>query len=182
MSTTQKIADVNKSLLHMLRRAEQYAADLYSSEVGAKGLTPRQFTVLLAIDHNEGVSQTELVNKTGIDRSTLADLIARLNRKGFIQRRRTKEDARANSIRLSAAGRRVLEATQPAAASVNKRLLATLPPNIRKCFVVGLEDISKALDEDLNGKDTGLKAKGRNKARGNGAGRNTGARRTSPAH
>lgn len=131
----------------MLRRAEQYAVDLYADEVGPEGLTPRQFIVLLAIDNNEGMSQTALVAKTGIDRSTLADLVARLIRKGHIQRKRGKEDARANSIRLSATGRRALEATQPAAANVNKRLLAALSAETRKNFVAGLESISKALDE-----------------------------------
>ena len=147
--STKKIANVNKSLLHMLRRAEQYAVDLYAEEVGPKGLTPRQFIVLLAIDNNEGISQTELVAKTGIDRSTLADLVARLIRKGHVQRRRTKEDARANSIRLSAAGRRVLEATHSGATNVNKRLLAALPTESRKSFVAGLEGISKELDKGL---------------------------------
>jgi DNA-binding MarR family transcriptional regulator len=156
LMSSKKITNVNKSLLHMLRRAEQYAADIYSEEVGNKGLTPRQFTVLLAIDKNEGVNQTELVANTGIDRSTLADLVARLIRKGLVQRRRTKEDARTNSIRLSAAGRRALDATQPAAANVNKRLLATLPTESRKDFIAGLEGMSKALDAGLsasNGKN-----------------------------
>jgi DNA-binding MarR family transcriptional regulator len=151
MSTPRKITHVNKSLLHMLRRAEQYAIDLYTEEVGPKGLTPRQFTVLLAVEQNEGISQTELVAKTGIDRSTLADLVARLIRKGLVQRRRTKEDARANSIRLSAAGKRALMATQPAAASVNKRLLSALPSDSRKNFVSALDVISKALDEEMSG-------------------------------
>lgn len=151
MTTSPRLTKLDSSVFHMLRRAEQYAADLYSEEVGQKGLTPRQFTALLAINQHEGVSQTELVEKTGIDRSTLADLVARLGRKGLIQRRRTKEDARANSIRLSAAGRRALLATNPAAARVNRRLLATIPNETRKNFLVALEDISKALAKAANG-------------------------------
>ena len=58
-------------------------------------LTPRQLAVLVTVAQNEGLSQTGLVDRTGIDRSTLADIVRRMQRKGLLQRRRTKEDARA---------------------------------------------------------------------------------------
>ena len=99
------------------------------------------------------MSQTELVDKTGIDRSTLADLVARLLKKGLLQRKRTKEDARANSIRLSAAGRRALQATQHGAAAADKRLLGLLSSPQRKQFLTALSQLSKALadHETANG-------------------------------
>lgn len=146
MSTAGEIKSLNKSAFHLLRRASQYAADLYAEEIGKSGLTHRQFAVLLTISQHEGLSQTDLVNKTGIDRSTLADLVARLLKKGLIQRRRTKEDARANTIRLSAAGRRALTATQPAAANADKRLLNLLNATQRREFMAALNAISDALD------------------------------------
>ena len=142
-----EIKTLNKSAFHLLRRASQFAADLYAEEVGDSDLTHRQFTVLLTISQHEGLSQTALVGRTGIDRSTLADLVARLLKKGLIQRRRTKEDARANTIRLSAAGRRALLATQPAAASVDKRLLSLLSAAQRREFLAALNAISDALDD-----------------------------------
>ena len=71
---------------HLLRRAQQYANDLYAKEVGASGPTPRQFEVLYAVSQNEGLSQTDLVHQTGIDRSTLADMIARMLKKGLLSR------------------------------------------------------------------------------------------------
>lgn len=147
MSMTGEIKTLNKSAFHLLRRASQFAADLYAEEIGDSDLTHRQFTVLLTISQHEGLSQTALVEHTGIDRSTLADLVARLSNKNLIQRRRAKEDGRANTIRLSAAGRRALVATQPAAASVDKRLLGLLSPAQRREFLAALNTISDALDE-----------------------------------
>jgi DNA-binding MarR family transcriptional regulator len=41
-------------------------------------LTPRQLAVLVTVANNEGLSQTGLVDRTGIDRSTLADIVRRL--------------------------------------------------------------------------------------------------------
>ncbi|MGI9416154.1 MAG: MarR family winged helix-turn-helix transcriptional regulator [Hyphomicrobiales bacterium] len=147
MTPSGEIKDLNKSAYHLLRRAWQFAGDLYAQEVGAEGLTHRQFTVLLAVDQNEGASQTDLVSITGIDRSTLADLVSRLIKRGYLQRRRTKEDARANSIKLTAAGRRSLKSAQPGALSADKKLLKVLPTDQRKEFVTALMKISDALEE-----------------------------------
>src|SRR5215470_10270237 len=74
---------------HLLRRAQQYAFDIYAREVGVDGLTPRQFAVLVTVDQNEGLSQTDLVRLTGIDRSTLADMISRLLKRDLLARKRT---------------------------------------------------------------------------------------------
>ncbi len=56
--------------------------------------------MLARVAGNEGLSQTDIVNLTGIDRSTLADIVRRLVKKGLLQRRRTKQDARAAAQRL----------------------------------------------------------------------------------
>ena len=54
------------------------------------GLTPRQLAVLITVSQTEGQSQTGLVERTGIDRSTMADIVRRMQRKGLLKRRRTK--------------------------------------------------------------------------------------------
>jgi DNA-binding MarR family transcriptional regulator len=123
-----------RSPYHLLKRAAQYAAHIYMGEVGKSGLTQRQFTVLLAVDQNDGVSQTALVKMTGIDRSTLADLVARLLAQGYLQRRRTKDDGRTNSIRITTAGKKVLKAAQPGADEVDKQILAMITPADRRAF------------------------------------------------
>ena len=89
---SKDVKQLSRSPYHLLKRAAQYAAHIYMGEVGKSGLTQRQFTVLLAVDQNDGISQTALVKMTGIDRSTLADLVARLLAQGYLQRRRTKDD------------------------------------------------------------------------------------------
>ncbi len=96
-------------------------------EVGKSGLTHRQFTVLLAVDNNDGKSQTDLVKVTGIDRSTLADLVARLLAQGYLQRRRTKDDGRTNAIRITAVGKKMLKTAQPGADEVDRQLLSLVP-------------------------------------------------------
>ena len=126
MSGNRDVKQLSRSLSHLLKRAVQYSIHLYMSETGKTGLTHRQFTVLLAADAHEGRSQTELVKMTGIDRSTLADLVARLMAQGYVQRRRTKDDARTNAIRLTPIGKKMLKQAQSGAEEVDRQLLATL--------------------------------------------------------
>ena len=110
--------------MHLLHRAGQCATDIFLAEAHASGLTPRQFAVLTTIAEEEGFTQTELVERTGIDRSTLADIVARLLGRGLIQRRRAKEDARAYAIKLTAQGWKSLRDAEPGAVSADTRLLA----------------------------------------------------------
>ena len=94
---------------------------------------------------NEGLSQTHLVDRTGIDRSTLADIVRRMLKKGLLQRRRTKEDARAYAVKLTDEGWRVLKSAEPLARKVDDRILAALPATQRDRFLQDLNSIVQVL-------------------------------------
>ena len=132
---------------HLLRRAQQYAHDLYSKEVGGSGPTPRQYEVLHVVAQNEGLSQTDLVRHTGIDRSTLADMIARMIKKGLLTRNRTKEDARANAVSITAAGKRMLGGAAAKVAKSDKAVTAVLPKTQQAAFMKALKAYAEALDK-----------------------------------
>ena len=132
---------------HLLRRAQQYSNDLYSKGVGASGPTPRQYEVLHVVSKNDGLSQTDLVRETGIDRSTLADMIARMIKKGLLSRKRTKEDARANAVSITASGRRMLNAANAKVLKADTATLAVLPASQRTGFMRSLKAFAEALDK-----------------------------------
>jgi DNA-binding MarR family transcriptional regulator len=137
---------LNGSAIHLLHRAGQCAGDVFASEVSTGGLTPRQFAVLVAVAQNEGQSQTDLVERTGIDRSTLADIIRRMLKKGLLSRRRTRADARAYSVRLTEQGREALVSAEPAAVSADARVLAPQPAAKRRDFLDCLATIVRAIE------------------------------------
>jgi DNA-binding MarR family transcriptional regulator len=127
---------LDQSPIHLLHRASQAAADIFAAEMERSGgLTPRQLAVLVTVAQTKRPSQTELVGRTGIDRSTLGDIIERMQRKGLLQRRRAKQDARAYAVRLTEEGRRVLRMAQPLAKRVDERLLGALPQQRRGEFI-----------------------------------------------
>jgi DNA-binding MarR family transcriptional regulator len=117
------------------------------TELNGDDLTPRQYAVLLTVDQNEDISQTGLVAVTGIDRSTLADVVRRLVAKNFLQRRRTRQDARMYAVRLTAKGRDALAATRPAAARADERVLAGLNARQRQDLLSLLTDVVRSMDE-----------------------------------
>ena len=136
--------DLAQAPSHLFRRCHQFYGDLYAMEAGARELTPQQFTVLAALEHNEGVSQTALVEITGIDRSTLAEMVRRMLEKGLLSRERTEEDQRANSVAISAVGRKALRAARTASDRAEKALLDPLPPTERQKFVKLLALVASA--------------------------------------
>ncbi len=138
---------LNRSPIHLLHRAGQCAVDIFHAEMKVGGLTPRQLAVLITVSQNEGLSQTGLVDRTGIDRSTLADIVRRMQRKGLLQRRRTKEDARAYAVKLTDEGRRVLRTAEPLAKKVDERVLDALPSKQREQFIDDLLSIVDALQK-----------------------------------
>ena len=135
------------SALHLLHRAGQCAGDVFQAEMVAGDLTPRQFAVLVAVSQDEGLSQTSLVRKTGIDRSTLADIVRRMLRKGLLQRQRTKDDARAYSVKLTEEGWKALQQAQPTVEVVDSRVLSVLPEPDRERFIADLTKIVSALSQ-----------------------------------
>jgi len=141
MARAASSRSLEESPLHLLHRAGQAAGEAFVAEAARAGLTPRQFAVLHEISVNEGLSQTRLVERTGIDRSTLADIMRRLVKKGVVQRRRTREDARAYAVKLTDAGRRVLDSAAPLVERADERLLDALPPARRARFVESLNEI-----------------------------------------
>lgn len=145
--TTEFNDKLHKSPIHLLHRAGQCAYEIFQSEVKEGDLTPRQLAVLMTVANHEGLSQTGLVDRTGIDRSTLADIVRRMQRKGLLQRRRTREDARAYAVRLTDEGRKVLENAEPLAKRVDERILEALPPKQREQFLQELTAIVRTLQK-----------------------------------
>jgi MarR family transcriptional regulator, temperature-dependent positive regulator of motility len=134
MKRDQSTDRLGRSPIHLLHRAGQCAGDIFHTEMKDGDLTPRQLAVLVTVAHNEGLSQTGLVERTGIDRSTLADIVRRMQRKGLLQRRRTKEDARAYAVKLTDEERRILRVAEPLAKRVDERILEALPTKQRDQF------------------------------------------------
>jgi DNA-binding MarR family transcriptional regulator len=123
---------------HLLRRCQQRAVEIFMEEIGTTRLTPRQFALLLTLAQRPGLTQTELVEETGIDRSTVGDMVDRLVRRGLVRRRRSGRDQRANTLAILPAGAAALREALPAVERAQERIMAPLPPAMRSDFMAAL--------------------------------------------
>ena len=135
------------STSHLLHRAQQLASDRFAFLVGENGVTLRQFVVMTAIGEAPGVSQIDLVRATGVDRSTLADVVTRLEKRGWIARKASPADARANAVELTEAGIATLAQARQHAKAADAAILDALPRSKRKTLRGLLVRLSKHADK-----------------------------------
>ena len=95
----------------------------------------------------EDASQVGLCYATGIDHSTLAEMMRRLHGKGLVSRKRNNADARAYSVRLTESGRTMLKKAIPMGERVDARLLDALPAGRRDAFMRDLERLVSLQDQ-----------------------------------
>ena len=126
------------SLEQKLHRAQQHLADVY--DLGA--LTARQFTVLEYVTAQDGVTQTAIVQATGIDRSTIATMIAQMIKRGLVARKRSRSDARAYFVAITDAGRAALKTAKPKIAKADREAMSQLNKNQRLVLIAALDAIA----------------------------------------
>jgi DNA-binding MarR family transcriptional regulator len=120
---------------HLIRRLQQIAVALFMAETRDFDLTPLQYAALLGIRENPGCDQTTLANYVALDRSTIADVVERLEGKALIRRKPGASDRRTKRLELTAAGRRLIAAASAAVGSVQDMILAPLKPAERIAFM-----------------------------------------------
>jgi DNA-binding MarR family transcriptional regulator len=120
--------DLHSKPGHLIRRVQQVASALFAEECAAFDLTSVQYAALLAIGADPGVDATRLSALIAFDRSTIDDVLERLEAKGWVRRSPSPNDKRVKLLRLSPEGTRVVQGVGPAVDRVQERLLAPLAP------------------------------------------------------
>ncbi|MGH2914961.1 MAG: MarR family winged helix-turn-helix transcriptional regulator [Solirubrobacteraceae bacterium] len=115
---------------HLLRRAQQLHVAVWLRDVCFQ-TTSVQFAALTVLDQRPRASQRELGRVLDLDRSTIADLVARMARRGLIQRERDLDDRRRNVLQLTAAGHDELARLRPRVDAIEPILTAGLSPGER---------------------------------------------------
>ena len=120
---------------HLIRRSQQIAVSLFMEEAAAFGLTPVQFAALAAIRTQPDIDATRLSQLIAFDRSTIGNVLARLQSKGLIERQSDREDKRVKRLRLTPAGTRLLGRIQKPVVRAQKRILEPLTPAEQRQFM-----------------------------------------------
>jgi len=136
---------------HLIRRVHQISTAIFAEECATAGLTSVQFAALTAIRENPDVDATRLSSLIAFDRSTLGNVLERLEAKGWIIRSPSPHDKRIKVLSLSPAGSKILDGVQPAVRRVQQRLLEPLEPGERTEMIRMLEQLIRRHEHFLPG-------------------------------
>lgn len=99
---------LNLRLGYFVRRVQVWIFQDFIGRLASIDLSPAQFSVLVVIDANRGLSQAEVANTLGIERARLVRVLNRLEQRGLLQRLPSAADGRRHALRLTRDGQRVL--------------------------------------------------------------------------
>ncbi len=126
---------------HLIRRAQQIAVSIFVEECGALDLTPVQYAALVAIRSQPGLDATRLSALVAFDRSTLGNVLERLEGKGLIARVNSPEDRRLKLLHITDAGVDIVEKAEAGVQRTQERILAPLAPGDRDHFIALLTQL-----------------------------------------
>ena len=148
---TAVIDDILDMPGHLIRRVKQLSTALFIEECAEFDLTSVQFAALRMIAGHPGVDATRLSALIAFDRSTIGDVLDRMETKGWIVRKPAPSDRRIKLIELSTAGAALLGRVGPAVRRVQERILAPLDPADRRQFIRILQQLADTKNERPNG-------------------------------
>jgi DNA-binding MarR family transcriptional regulator len=117
---------LDASLGYLLRRAQLAVFDDFIRAFAAIGLRPAQFSVLVVVDANPGLKQSDIAAALGIQRTNFVAMMDGLQRRGLVTRALSKSDRRSYSVKLSPNGRALLRQALALHADHEARMLESL--------------------------------------------------------
>jgi DNA-binding MarR family transcriptional regulator len=129
---------------HYIRRLQQIAVAVFLQATEAHGITPVQYAALNQVARSPGVDQRTLARSIGLDTSTIASVIDRLEARGLMQRQASGEDRRVRLLSLTAAGQELLMAVTPDVIKAQDRMLQPLTAAERAEFMRMLRSVVTA--------------------------------------
>jgi MarR family transcriptional regulator, lower aerobic nicotinate degradation pathway regulator len=126
---------------YLFRRMQQIAVAIFVEECKACDLTPVQYAALVAIQTHPGIDATRLSAVIAFDRSTLGNVIERLETKLYIERKPSREDRRIKLLYLTKAGAALLRDVMPSVDRAQARMLQPLKPPDRKTLLALLTQL-----------------------------------------
>jgi DNA-binding MarR family transcriptional regulator len=126
---------------YLFRRMQQIAVSIFIEECKACDLTPVQYAALVAIHTHPGIDATRLSAVIAFDRSTLGNVIERLETKALIERKPSREDKRIKLLYLTRSGAALLREVVPSVDRAQARMLRPLKGADRKTLLALLTQL-----------------------------------------
>jgi DNA-binding MarR family transcriptional regulator len=128
-----------------LRRAQAALFVDFARLTADLDLTPGQFSLLVLLAANPGISQSGLSRAFGLDKSTVSPSIDRLEKRGLVERTRTPSDRRFYALRLTEAGTELLARATERVERQETAMARALSPEEWRAMIDMLQRVEAAL-------------------------------------
>ncbi len=132
----------------MIRRAHQIAVSLFLEETQAFGITTTQYGVLYILKHRPGLDQISVAKLLGLDRSTTALVVRKLEHSRLIERAVDLQDQRRRNLRLTPAGHEMLVALAEPVRRAQQRALSVFDEREGQMFMSLLDRFTTAFNRE----------------------------------
>lgn len=126
LRTTGLPAALARHTCFLLARVAQQANEELDRVLEAWGMKTRHYAVLATLGDEHPLSQCEVGRRLRVDRATMVKLVDGLEGRGLVDRRRKPEDRRYYDLKLTDAGREVLQKTRSTVEGVDETILENL--------------------------------------------------------
>jgi DNA-binding MarR family transcriptional regulator len=120
---------------YLIRRLNQIHQALFSECCQDFNITPVQYGLLTTLSERPGLDQTSLCAELGVDRTTMADVLRRLEQKEMVRREASETDARHKLAYITPKGSRLMKKMYGRMREAQTRLLEPLPAASRIKFI-----------------------------------------------
>src|SRR3954470_10922204 len=120
---------------YLVRRLHQIHCALFLEECKGSALTPVQYGLLTALAVRGELDQVSLAEELGLDRTTAAGVLTRLETRKLVSRKPNPRDKRARLARITRRGRVLMDEMFEAMQRAQERLCAPLSEKEREEFM-----------------------------------------------
>jgi DNA-binding MarR family transcriptional regulator len=132
---TRRDIDLDVLTSHLgysLRRAQVWVFQDFIRTLSVIDIRPAQYSVLVVIGANPGLSQAELADRLAIERARLVHMLDHLQQRGLTERLPSPTDRRTHALQLTKEGQKVLKRAKALAARHEARLTEKLGAGARE--------------------------------------------------
>lgn len=128
----------------LVRKLHQIHVAMFLSECKSFGITPVQYAILTAPAALPGLDLTSLAHEVGLDRTTTAEVVRRLEQRGLLERRCNDADKRTRHVYLTEKGKTTVAAMHADMVRAQERMLAPLTDTQKGTFMKLLASLVEA--------------------------------------
>ena len=149
---------LNERLGYFVRRLQVWIFQDFMRTLGVVDIRPAQYSVLVVIETNPGLSQSDLAHLLGIERARLVRLLDRLEKRGFTRRLPSRTDRRSHALFLTREGQKRLKQIKALAVEHEAHVMEKIGPQDRKVLIDILKEFDPAPRPNAGGAHRPLKA------------------------